>query len=77
VWADTWRRGALFKVYFFVLMKGQEQTVLAKGNLKVVREVSEVVPLCHLLLLKGTSNKASGVLIVPLAVSSDPHLILL
>ena len=77
MWADTWRRGALIKVYFFVLMKGQEQTVLAKGNLKVVREVSEVVPLCHLLLLKGTSNKASGVLIVPLAVSSDPHLILL
>lgn len=75
--APTWCWCALFKVYFFVLMKRQEHAVLTKGNLKVVREVSEIVPLCHLLLLEGTSNKAGGVLIVPLAVSPDPHLILL
>lgn len=75
--APTWRRCPLFKVYFFVLMKRQKHTVLTKGNLKVVREVSEVVPLCHLLLLEGTSNKPGGILIIPLAVSPDPHLILL
>ena len=75
--APTWRRSPLFKVYFFVLMKRQKHAVLTEGNLKVVREVSEVVPLCHLLLLEGTSNKPGGVLIIPLAVSANPHLILL
>ena len=68
----------LFDIDFFVLMKRQEHAVLTESDLKVVWEVSEVIPLSHLLLRKGTSDQPGGIFVIPLGfTSTSPVLILL
>lgn len=46
----------LLHVDFLVLVEWQEHAIFSESDIQVVREVSKLVPLSHLLLSKGSSD---------------------
>lgn len=50
-------------------MEWEEHTIIPEGDVEVVFEIAEVVPLGHLVLGKRTSYSAVRVLVVPPAVT--------